>query len=61
LSILFIFSKNNVFVLLILCMLFFGLYFVDFGLYFYYLSPFACFGFSLFCFSRLRGSIRSFI
>jgi hypothetical protein len=61
LSILFIFPKNQLFVLLILCLFFLVSYFVGSGPYFYYFFP-SCFGFSLFCFSRsLRCTIRLFI
>jgi hypothetical protein len=45
LSILFIFSNNQLFVLLILCVVF--LVSINFGPYFYYFSPSACFRFCL--------------
>jgi hypothetical protein len=52
LLILFIFSINQIFVSLILCIVFFfpDLYFIDFGLYFCYFSFYATFVFSLFLF-----------
>jgi hypothetical protein len=49
LSILFIFSKNQLFVSLILCMSF-PLYLIDFSPYFNYFFPSACFGICLFLF-----------
>jgi hypothetical protein len=60
LSILFIFSKKQLFVSLILCMVFFGFYFVDFSSYFYYFSPIL--GFACSCFSSsLRCIVRALI
>jgi hypothetical protein len=62
LSILFIFSKNQLFISLILCILFVCFYFINFSPYFSYFSPSACFGFCCSCFSRsLRCSIKSLI
>jgi hypothetical protein len=61
LSILFIFSKNQLFVSLILCIFFFCLYFINFSLIFIISLPLVlCYVCS--CFPRsLRCSIRSFI
>jgi hypothetical protein len=50
LSILFIISKNQLYVSLILCIGFFCFYFFNFSPYFYYFSPSACFRFCLFLF-----------
>jgi hypothetical protein len=61
LSILFIFSQNQLFDSLILCMVFYCFYFTDFSPYLNNFFP-SCFGIFCSCFSRsLNCSIRSLI